>query len=1301
MPRMTVLSRVKSALLPAVIALTAGATLALAVSQNAVPLLRSETDDVRTRNAHCLPSLRATHRPAGRSSAQRDIDTHSRPVKQGHEPRDTPGTSRAQTSWMTMPVPGIWKESTTGTLRKQLADYDGFAWYRCAVTIPRSWKNKDLQLHVEPIDEAHAVYFNGVKIGSAGRFPGQNANPPEKVTPPKKNTDNTSRARQEAGTSIGHRLFYPLPHGRGSFGQIASRPKKNIDKKIRETTNQKTNEKTSDTAAAKYPIPAKIVQPGENNVVAIRVYDRDGSGGFHNAAPTLIAGKKAIAFNGNWEFRTGDDADWAKGPTKLNNAGIFWRVMDVDIALRNAQGAKILKPAEALETFTVPDDLQLDQVLTEPTVRQPVFINFDERGRMWVVQYLQYPYPAGLKMVSKDRYWRAVYDKTPPPPPKHFPGADRITIHEDTNGDGTFDKHKTFVDGLSIVTSCVRGRGGVWVLNPPYLLFYPDKNNDDTPDGPPEVHLKGFGLEDTHSVVNSLRWGPDGWLYAAQGSTVSGNVSRPGEKNAVHSMGQLIWRYHPETRKYEIFAEGGGNAFGVELDAKGRLYSGHNGGNTRGFHYVQGGYYRKGFSKHGPLSNPYAFGYFPAMKHPKVPRFTHNFVIYEADALPQRYLGNLFGVEPLQGQVVQADMSADGSTYKTKDINRVIKSSDRRFRPVDIKVGPNGGIYVADFYEPQISHREHFSGQVDKSTGRIYRLRARNGQPHNVPNLAEKSTRELIELLKHPNKWHRQTALRLIGDRKDASVVPLLKRRVLKADGQFALECLWALNQSGGFNESVATKTLHHEDPHVRLWTVRLLCDDFEVSGRIARQLATLAEDESYVQVRSQLACSARRLPAERGLPVVRALLSHSEDVSDPHVPLLLWWAIEAKAGESPEAVLKLFKEEQLWSLPMVKQHILERLMRRFAQSGSRSDLHACAKLFNLSPGKEYNAILMKGFEAAFKGRSLAGLPVELTKALSQAGGGSLTFRIRQGDQQAVDKAFAAIHNKTTPAVKRIEYAQVFGEVQQPKCIPVLLQTLSKTTNDKLKMAILTALQAYKADDIAKTVIRLYPGFSPDVRAVAQTLLVSRGNWNRRFLKAVDAERIDKSTIPLDVVRKMTLHDDRPIAALIKKHWKDIQGATNAEMQKRIAGYRDVLAEGSGDPYVGKRLFNKSCAKCHILFGAGGRIGPDLTSYKRDDTLRMLINVVNPGAEIREGFETYIVLTDDGRTATGFLYDQDNRVVVIRGADGQNITIPRENIEILRPQKKSLMPEGLLKDLTAQQVRDLFAYLRSSQPLNN
>jgi hypothetical protein len=291
----------------------------------------------------------------------------------------------------------------------------------------------------------------------------------------------------------------------------------------------------------------------------------------------------------------------SKTITRFGRALVVWSAL---ASLSLAQD-RPPSPAESLAKFTVADDLAIDLLLAEPQIAQPVFLDFDERGRMWVVEYRQYPEPAGLTMLGKDGVWRATYDKVSPPPPRQFRGADRITIHEDADGDGTYEGHKTFVDGLNIATACARGRGGVWVLNPPYLLFYPDENADDVPDGDPEVHLEGFGIEDTHSVVNSLCWGPDGWLYAAQGSTVTGRVRRPGSAEPpVHSLGQLLWRYHPETRRYEVFAEGGGNTFGVEIDAKGRAFSGHNGGNTRGFAYVQGGLLPEGLRQARPALEP-------------------------------------------------------------------------------------------------------------------------------------------------------------------------------------------------------------------------------------------------------------------------------------------------------------------------------------------------------------------------------------------------------------------------------------------------------------------------------------------------------------------------------------------------------------------------------------------------------------------------------------------------------------------------------------------------------------------------
>lgn len=957
-----------------------------------------------------------------------------------------------------------------------------------------------------------------------------------------------------------------------------------------------------------------------------------------------------------------------------------------------------LAPGEALKVFSAPDDLVIETVLSEPEITQPVYIDFDEKGRLWVAEYRQYPFPAGLKMLSRDGVWRATYDRAPKPPPHDVAGADRITIHEDGDGDGTFEKHKTFIAGLNIATSFARGDGGVYVLNPPYLLHYPDKNNDDVPDADPEVLLEGFGLEDTHSVANSLRFGPDGWLYGAQGSTVTGAIKKPGDAaQPVRSQGQLIWRYEPASRRYEVFAEGGGNAFGLVFDSVGRVFSGHNGGDTRGFHYVQGGYYQKGFAKHGPLSNPFAFGYFPAMKSNPAPRFSHTFEIYEAAAFPEKYRGKLFAVEPLLNQVMLSELSPDGSTLKTKDLGPVVSSKDPWFRPVDIKLGPDGALYIADWYDAQVNHYRNHEGFIDKTRGRVYRLKAKSA-PYAKPfDLSALSTRELTLLLTHKNRWHHRTIVRLLRER-EREIVERWAVFLLKHDtGAGQLDALWLLGALGGLSDERAVSLLRHPDPYVRAWTVQFLGDKNAVSSTVAEALAAAAARDPSPIVRSRLAASARRLAANDGLAIVRALATRAEDASDPHIPLLIWWAIEAKCMSDRAAVLALLRDPSFMNSPIVERVVLERLMRRFALA-ERPDLEACNEIIKRSPSAAATARLAAAFlSAPALATATTELPPELAKSVAESGGSVLVGLIRR-NPEAIRSALEALADQGVKRETKLRYLEILAQIKLDSSAP-LIELLKTTRDNDLIAGLITALGRQSDPPIADALIAIHPRLRSDLQAQVLSALASRRTWAQALLDAIEARKIGVDQAPAEILQTLRELSDPTLRERARKLLGEQASVSSAAAHDAIERLAGVIRAGKGTPKAGKAIFENRCARCHVLFGSGGKVGPDLTSHQRSDLDAMLLAVVNPGAEIREGYSARVIALADGRTLSGVAIEDTPRSLILRCADGKDRAINRDEIEEDRTSRSSLMPEGLLTGMSDQDVRDLFAYLRSTQPL--
>jgi len=962
-------------------------------------------------------------------------------------------------------------------------------------------------------------------------------------------------------------------------------------------------------------------------------------------------------------------------------------------------------PREALKAFEVAENLDIELVASEPTITQPLKLSFDPRGRLWVMQYNQYPYPEGVQIVDYDRHMRAKFDTVPAPPPKGAQGVDRVTVLSDTNGDGTYDSAEDVITGLNIATSIVVGRGGVWVLSPPYLLFYPDPDSDGKPDGPPEVRLRGFGLTDTHAAANGLIWGPDGWLYGAQGSTAESTVSSAVTKE-VHFQGQAVWRYHPETKVFELFAEGGGNTWNPAFDRKGRLFSGTNAG-VRGLHYKQGAYYEKSWGKHGPLTNPYAFGFFGHMKHTgNSDRFTHTIQIYEGEGLPDRYEGRLIGVNALQGRVQTVELKPRGSTFETIEKNRILETEDQWSRPLDIETGPGGAVYISDWYDDRLTHVDP-SDNWHRASGRIYRISGPDTQSVEPFDLTQRTTDELIDLLSHPNRWYRRTAVRLIGDREDQSVVPRLKRMVEENTGQLALEALWALNLSGGFDKAFMPVALRHPDPHVRRWTVRLIGDARQVPDEVAPLLAELARTESNVEVRSQLASSAKRLPGEAALPIIRALLSRDEDVDDPHIPLQLWWALEAHVESERTEVLELFENPSFWKQPLVDQVITKRLTKRYVRGGGKQNLNAAARLLTLAPGEHHTQLLMNGLQEGLRGRELTDMPLALEKALEayrqRIGQSDVALGLRQRRSEAPKRALTIIEDPKADNARRLEYLKILREVPQPEAVPTLLKVLRKSSSDAVRIEILKTLRRYDNPDISEQVIELYPGdlrAHPEMRAQAIDLLVSRKSWTKDLLKTIEGVRalIEPEDIPRQAVEQMALHNDPEIVRSIEKYWPEVRSRTPAQVQQKIEETAQVLRSGSGDAEAGRSVFMSACGRCHALYGEGGAIGPELTGYDRDNLENLLLNTIDPNASIRAGYVSYVVRTKDGRVLTGIVEDRSGGTITLRSLSGQTTTISDGQIEEMKEMQNSIMPGGLLEPLTDQEVQDLFAYLQSDSP---
>lgn len=1010
----------------------------------------------------------------------------------------------------------------------------------------------------------------------------------------------------------------------------------------------------------------------------------------------------------------------------------LWCIAMLLPLVRSAVLAQGLSAESAVQQMTTAEDLEVRLIASEPLVRQPVAIEFDPRGRLWVIQYLQYPNPEGLKRVQVDRYSRTQYDRMPEPPPKGPRGADRISILSDRDQDGVMETAHDFVSGLNLTTGLAFGDRGVYVLNVPYLLFYADRNQDDVPDAEPEVLLSGFGMEDAHSVANSLTWGPDGWLYGCQGSTVTSVIRGT-------RFQQGVWRYHPVTRDFQLFCEGGGNAWGLDFDPIGRLFYSTNYGGFTLVHGVQGAYYVKSFGKHGALQNPFAYGYFEHAPHENFQggHVTVGGLVYQAETLPAHFRGRYIAGDLLGHSVQWHQIQPMGSTVRTSHGGPLLRANDAWFATTDLTTGPDGAIYVADWHDARMAHPDP-DADWDRSNGRIYRIGRKGETQANLSaqrtfvEFPTATTGQLMQALDHSNQWHvRQARKELAWRARDSSQRPAkdrlsaenvsvesiskLKQQALGKDSALrSLQALWALAAMGYFEESLAFDLLNSPHGPVRSWTVRLMGDRAQISEAMAHRLDELAEQEPEVEVRQQIACSAQFFPAQYAVPMINANINRDIDREDPYLPLLWWWAVEKHSVSGRGEVLKRFVRPTLWKSHLGREVLLTRLTRRYAAEGTADGWSSVVTLLQTAPDTSQRNRLWKEVLKGWQDQTqLATSPVTLqsadqqpmTQLLMKDWGKAmddpvltqlaLAFRLKP----VVDHSMILALDSAQPPEMRALLFRWAAEASQPEHQQRALEILQASHEPEVvRLGALAMVSKLERTQITPHLIEAHQQCQVEsLRSAIRDLILGQADSTRLWLEAVERGEIPASVTSPEQIRRVAAFQDPALDAIVVRHWGRLQAATAEEKLAEVRRLNNDLRAASGDPAAGRMLFLKHCAICHQLAGEGRKIGPDLTTANRQDRDFLLVSLVDPSGTVRREYVSVTIQTKTGQVLNGLVISRTDDALTVADARGEFTSVAMSDIEEYSDAEVSLMPENLHRQFSPQQLRDLFAWLQTAE----